>query len=263
MEKVLDLVKKASMLAGQKIMKYYKTKLIIKNKSANNPVTVADFESNKIIYEFLTDNYPEFGWLSEETRDTPKRLKKEFIWIVDPLDGTKEFIEGIPNFAVSIALVLNNKPIIGVLYNPATEELFYAQKDRGAFYNNDQIQCSKQSIINNIDIVVSRSEIKAGLWNKYNSTTKNRTEIGSVAYKLGLVAAGKYDFFATLKPKNEWDICAGQIILEEAGGFLMNITNMSIPIYNQKKTLKTPGLIGGNLNLCKSFSTIWLKNNIN
>ena len=80
-------------------------------------------------------------------------------------------------------------------------------------------------------------------------------------YKLGLISAGKYDFFATLKPKNEWDICAGHIILEEAGGSLKNIQSFKSPIYNQKNTLQTPGLVGGNINLCKSFSEIWKNNN--
>ena len=149
------------------------------------------------------------------------------------------------------------------MYNPATNELFYAQKNKGAFYNNNKIQCSKKKKLKDINIIVSRSETKSGLWNNYNSIINNKIEIGSVAYKLGLIAAGKYDFFATLKPKNEWDICAGQIILEEAGGLLLNIKDMSLPNYNKKNTLQTPGLMGGNKYLCKSFSEIWLKNNIN
>jgi len=261
MDNILEHSINAAKKAGEIIMKFYKTKLSVKEKSPNNPVTKADLAANEIINEILTKQYPSFGWLSEETKDSSERLNKEFVWIIDPIDGTKEFIEGIPNFSISIGLVQNGVPIMGVLYNPATNELFYAQKNNGAYYNNKIVTCSLNNNISDINIVISRSEMNAGLWDKYNSTTKNKIEIGSVAYKLGLISAGKYDFFATLKPKNEWDICAGHIILEEAGGVLKNIKNFKAPIYNQKNTLQTPGLLGGNINLCKSFSTIWKNNN--
>jgi|TARA_B100001741_G_C16553161_1_gene600616 myo-inositol-1(or 4)-monophosphatase len=261
MDKILEHAIDAAKIAGKTIMRFYKTQLNVREKSPNNPVTKADIAANDKIKDLLTSQYPKFGWLSEETKDSLDRLNKEYVWIIDPIDGTKEFIEGIPNFSISIGLVQNEIPIVGVLYNPATKELFYAQKNKGAFYNNNLVKCSKKNDIRNINIVVSRSEMNAGLWDEYSSTTKNKIEIGSVAYKLGLISAGKYDFFATLKPKNEWDICAGHIILEESGGELKNIENFKSPIYNQKNTLQKPGLVGGNLDLCKSFSTVWNKNN--
>ncbi len=261
MDKILEHSIDAAKIAGETIMKFYKTQLNVREKSPNNPVTKADIAANDKIKDLLTSRYPKFGWLSEETKDSLDRLNKEYVWIIDPIDGTKEFIEGIPNFSISIGLVKNEIPIVGVLYNPATKELFYAQKNKGAFYNNNLVKCSKKNDIRNINIVVSRSEMNAGLWDKYSSTTKYKIEIGSVAYKLGLISASKYDFFATLKPKNEWDICAGHIILEESGGVLKNIENFKSPIYNQKNTLQKPGLVGGNLDLCKSFSTVWNKNN--
>ena len=95
-------------------MKYYKTKLEIKHKSVNNPVTKADLAANEIIKKILISKYPNFGWLSEETKDSEHRLNNEYVWIIDPIDGTKEFIEGISNFAISIGLVKNHKPILGV-----------------------------------------------------------------------------------------------------------------------------------------------------
>ena len=263
MDKILKNSILAAKSAGHVIMKYYQTKLDITHKSPNNPVTKADYEANEEIKKILTFNYPDYGWLSEETKDSPERLKKEYVWIVDPIDGTKEFIEGIPNFSISIGLVQNGIPILGVLYNPATEEIFYAKKTQGAYYNNKLVTCSLKKDISDICTVISRSELQAGLWNKYNNATKNKIEIGSVAYKLGLISAGKYDFFATLKPKNEWDICAGHIILEEAGGCLKNINSLKSPIYNQANTLQTPGLVGGNITLCQYFSNIWKNNNKN
>ena len=245
----LKIAQFAALKAGNKIMDYYKNNYSIKEKGVHNPVTDADITANDIIYNILSKKFPDYGFLSEETKDSSNRLDKEFVWVIDPLDGTKEFIEGIPHFVVSIGLVKNGKPIVGVLYNPVSKELFYAEYKKGAYYNHNLIQCSNKNKFSNVSIVVSRSEIKAGLWINYQDVFNRTNEIGSVAYKLGLVAANKYDFFVTLKPKNEWDICAGQIILSEAGGILVNSKSYNEPIYNQKITLQTPGLIGGNASL--------------
>ena len=261
MQKILKCAQFASIEAGKEIMKYFETNLTIRQKGFQNPVTEADLSANKIIHKILIGVYPDFGWLSEETKDSSNRLNKEYVWVVDPMDGTKEFIEGIPHFVVSIGLVKNGAPIIGVLYNPVTEEIFYSEKGQGAYYNHKPIKCSTNEEMNEIDIVVSRSEIKAGLWKEYNNVFKNKHEIGSVAYKLGLVASGQYDFFVTLKPKNEWDICAGQIILTEAGGILRNIDSFKPPKFNQKNTLQKPGLLGGNLSICSSFYNKYKKQN--
>ena len=261
MEKILKDAISAAQQAGNVIMKYYNTKLEVKHKSINNPVTKADLAANDIIKNILTSKYPNFGWLSEETKDSKDRLYKNQVWIIDPIDGTKEFIEGIPNFAISIGLVKNHKPILGVLYNPATKELFYGSKNKGSFYNGKKCQISNIQDIEKVKLVISRSEIKAGLWEKFSFKTKNKIEIGSVAYKLGLIAANKYDFFATLKPKNEWDICAGHIIVHEAGGVLKNILDFKSPKYNQIKTLQKPGLVGGNVYMSTTFSKIWNEKN--
>ena len=131
MNQDLILAKKAAIEAGKVILKYYKSKYEIKDKSYHNPVTTADKEADEIIKQILVNNFPNYGWLSEETVDSKKRLLKEKVWVVDPLDGTKEFIEGVPNFVVSIGLVKDGSPILGILYNPVTKELFSASKGRG------------------------------------------------------------------------------------------------------------------------------------
>ena len=239
-----NLAVEASREAGTCILNYYKADYEIRDKSYHNPVTTADHAANDKLKEILLGEYPDYGWLSEETVDSPDRLDKEYIWIVDPLDGTKEFIEGGPHFVVSIALVKNEQPIMGVLYNPVTEELFTAERGKGAFLNGDQIYCVSKVSVEEMVILNSRSETRRGLWQPYKDVFKELRPIGSVAYKLGLTAAGKADIFASLRPKNEWDICAGHCIISEAGGKLINLNGNNI-IFNQEKTLIEPGLIAG------------------
>ena len=240
----LNLAKEAAIEAGSIIMKYYQKDYDVHQKSYHNPVTTADKEADEKIKEILLSNNSDYGWLSEETVDSKERLSKKYIWVVDPLDGTKEFIEGIPNFVVSIALVEDNKPILGVLYNPVTGEIFSAAKNCGSFLNGDPISCSTKSNLNQMVILNSRSETNRGLWNSYTNIFKELKPIGSVAYKLGLTAAGKGDIFATLRPKNEWDICAGTCIINESGGKVIYLNGNDIT-FNKEKTLIEPGLIAG------------------
>ena len=128
MNKEVKVAKEAALEAGNLILSFYKADYEIRDKGYHNPVTTADHASDNRIKEILVQSFPEYGWLSEETVDSKERLKNERVWVVDPLDGTKEFIEGVPHFVVSIALVESGIPIVGVLYNPVTAEMFSASK---------------------------------------------------------------------------------------------------------------------------------------
>ena len=249
----LKLAIDASLNAGKIIMKYYRDDYEIKEKGYHNPVTTADNEADSFLKSKLTNARPDYGWLSEETVDSEDSLGKERVWIVDPLDGTKEFIEGVPQFVVSVALVENGVPIIGVLHNPVTKETFYASKGNGTYFDDVIHNCSVKESTTDMVILNSRSETRKGLWEPHKQHFKKLKPIGSVAYKMGLTAIGKADIFATLRPKNEWDICAGTCLINEAGGKVINLNGEKIT-FNNRKTLIEPGLIAGyNLSVEKTY----------
>jgi len=252
----LITAKVAARNAGKILMKYFKSSdKKVQMKSKENPVTIADNEADAYLNNFIINEFPDDGWLSEETVDTSDRLNKSRVWIVDPLDGTKEFIEGVENFSISIALVNNNSPVVGVIFNPATNEMFSCQKNKGVYFNGKKVNISSQKKIKQSSILVSRSELKRGEWEPYRNSFKSIQPIGSVAYKLAMVSAGISDTFATVAPKNEWDICAGDCLVKEAGGVMRTINDKKI-IYNQKKTLVTDTIIASNSVLFNEVSDL-------
>lgn len=248
--------KVAARNAGKILKDYYHSQdKKIKMKGLNNPVTIADFKADEYLFNFLSNEFPEYGWLSEETVDTNERLSKKRVWIVDPLDGTKEFIEGVPHFTVSIGLVEDGEPVVGVIYNPISKEMFSCEKGKGVYFNGEKVHVTKKSNLISSSILVSRSELKRNEWEPFREQLKSIIPIGSVAYKLALVSAGEHDIFATVAPKNEWDICAGDCLVTEAGGIFKTINNKKI-IYNQKKTLVTDTIIATNLKLYEEISDL-------
>ena len=160
MDSDLKLAINASFKAGEIIMQYYCDDYEIKEKGYHNPVTTADNEADSYLKSTLMSARPQYGWLSEETVDSKSRLSKEKVWIVDPLDGTKEFIEGVPQFVVSIALVEKGTPIIGVLHNPDTKETFHAVKGKGTYLDDNVYRCSIKDSTTDMLILNSRSETR-------------------------------------------------------------------------------------------------------
>jgi len=203
-------------------------------KEHNDPVTTGDLTVNSILQEELTQAFPEIGWLSEETKDNLERLNKEKVWIVDPVDGTKEFVMGLPEYAISVALVENGRPVIGVVLNTLKDEIYSAILGEGAFLNGQRIHVNSK-LPDKPVIVASRSEDKRGEWEDFKEVAEV-VITGSIAYKLALVASGDADATFSLGPKHEWDIAAGHLIVEEAGGIVSDKYGESF-IYNQENTL--------------------------
>ncbi|MBF0454630.1 MAG: 3'(2'),5'-bisphosphate nucleotidase CysQ [Magnetococcales bacterium] len=217
------LMEEAAMAAGRVILSYYREGQQVSNaadvrhKGANNPLTKADLEADRLLRTTLLAARPDYGWLSEETVDSIDRLDKKRVWVVDPIDGTKEFIVGLPQFAVSIGLVEAGQTLAACVHNPATNETFLAQRGRGATLNHQPIHTSSRTQLIGSSCLASRSETKRGDWDPFKQEL-DLTIMGSIAYKLSLVAAGQYDMTFTLTPKNEWDFCAGALLVTEAGG---------------------------------------------
>lgn len=216
--------------AGTSISRLFKTDIKTTHKENNDPLTEADILSNTILQKHLLKAFPQYGWLSEETVDNQDRLKCERVWVVDPIDGTKEFVQGIPEYAISAALVENGKPILGAVYNPMTQELFYAMKDQGAWLNRSTIQCNCP-YQGKLKLLASRTEIDKGEWSNFVKKTEVRA-IGSIAYKLALIASGAAHSTFSLGPKSEWDIAAGVLLIQEAGGIVTDKSEQPF-VFNQ------------------------------
>jgi len=190
-------------------------------KIGHDPVTEADRAVDAVLRrELLRDGE---GWLSEESVDDFTRLEKSRVWVVDPLDGTREFVAGIPEFCVSVAMVEDGRPVAGGICNPATNEIFLGSVDSGVTYNGKPARPSQRTNLNGALVLASRSEVKRGEWKQFEGANLKIRPMGSVAYKLALVSAGLADITFTLVPKNEWDVAAGAALVESAGGFVSTL----------------------------------------
>jgi myo-inositol-1(or 4)-monophosphatase len=190
-------------------------------KVGHDPVTEADRALDAVLRKQLLREGE--GWLSEESVDDPIRLQHSRVWVVDPLDGTREFVKGIPEFCVSIGFVENGRPVAGGIYNPATDETFLGSIDSGVTYNGKPSQPSRRTSLDGALVLASRSEVKRGEWKAFEGATFTIRPMGSVAYKLALVSAGLADITFTLTPKNEWDVVAGAALVQSAGGFVSTL----------------------------------------
>ncbi|MGC2182519.1 MAG: 3'(2'),5'-bisphosphate nucleotidase CysQ [Terriglobales bacterium] len=210
-------------------------------KAGHDPVTEADRAVDAVLRQELLREGE--GWLSEESVDDLSRLEKKRVWIVDPLDGTREFVAGIPEFCVSVAMVEDGIPVVGGICNPATNEIFLGSLDSGITYNGKPAHASQRTSLKGAIILASRSEIKRGEWKRFETAAVRVRPMGSVAYKLALVSAGLADVTFTLTPKHDWDIAAGAALVTSAGGFISTLESSHL-LCNRKSPL-LPGLLAG------------------
>ena len=214
-------------------------------KIGDDPVTEADRAVNQRLQEVLLRDGE--GWFSEESADDLSRLDRDRVWIVDPLDGTREFVAGTPEWCVSIALIEKGSVVAGGITNPATRETFLGSIETGFTYNGNQTSPSQRKTLAGAEVLASRSEVKRGEWERFQGDSFTIRPMGSVAYKLARVAAGLADATWTLTPKHEWDIAAGVALVEAAGAFVSSL-DLSRPAFNNESAL-LPGLIACGPNL--------------
>jgi len=208
-------------------------------KAGHDPVTEADRAIDAVLRKNLLRDGE--GWLSEETADDLSRLDKKDVWVVDPLDGTREFVQGLPEFCVSIGFVENGKAVAGGIHNPATRETFLGAIDSGILYNGKPAQVSHRAKLEGARVLASRSEVKRGEWKEFETAPFKTEAMGSVAYKLALVSAGLADSTFTLTPKHEWDVVAGAALVKSAGGFVCTLDRHEL-VANRRNPLLS-GLI--------------------
>ena len=248
MEAILRTFMDAAIDAGEIIMKYYSLPLSergLSYKEDHSPVTKADREANDCILAHVS-GLGDYGILAEESQDDLSRLEKEYCIIIDPLDGTKEFVAGLPEFTVNIALAHRGEPVLGVVYAPATKELFYAQKGKGAF--KAILPAPAERIF-----VSARNEGLIAMHSRYHLDEKtrgllerHRDRFASVitagsSLKVCRIAEGKADVYYRFGYTMEWDTCVEQLIVEEAGGVLLSGLDDKPLVYNRMDSCNRDG----------------------
>ena len=233
---MLERVIAAAEAAGRVIQEIRESGFDVEQKGSQGPVTQADRAADKLLRTELLAIEP-CGWLSEETADDQSRLNESRLWVVDPLDGTKEFVKGLPEYTVAIGLVEDGKSVLGVVHNPVTGDTYSAARGLGAHKNGVRIQ-----VKDGTKLLASRSEIKKGEFEIFEADW-DVMPVGSIEYKLALVASGDGAGTLSRGPKWEWDVCAGSIIVEEAGGVATDV--FGAPLQFNKPFPKVKGILAG------------------
>jgi myo-inositol-1(or 4)-monophosphatase len=235
---VLERIEAALADAREIFSRFTPGKIETEYKVGQDPVTEADRALDAALRKNLLREGE--GWLSEESADDPSRLNRDWIWVVDPLDGTREFVQGIPEFCVSIGMVYQGQPVAAGICNPATNESFVGAIDCGVTYNGAPAKASERTELRGAVVLASRSETKRGEWEQFQNAPFKIRPMGSVAYKLARVSAGLDDITFTLTPKNEWDVAGGAALIASAGGF---VQTLSSPLICNRKNPLIDGLI--------------------
>ncbi|MFC4669588.1 inositol monophosphatase family protein [Seohaeicola nanhaiensis] len=205
------------------------------------PVTEADLAVNDMLEETLQAARPDYGWLSEETQDTPARLSRERVFIVDPIDGTRSFVEGDDSWAHALAVTQNGIVTAGVVYLPMRDLLYAAALGQGATLNGQPIRPTERTDLASAEILATRPILHASNWSSGTAPTFRRAYRPSLAWRMALVAEGRFDGLLTMRRCWEWDIAAGDLILREAGAISTDARNAPLRFNNPDPV--RPGLI--------------------
>ena len=241
----------AANLAKEKIMEIYSSDFDVEIKSDNSPVTLADKKADLIIQKYLKEKFPNTAFLTEESDDDLSRLDNDLVWIIDPVDGTKDFVARDGEFTTNIALAYKHDLVVGVVLIPATGEIYYATKDGGAFYENGKIKekmhvSNKKKDITCFISVFHFNEEEDKVIKEHSDIIAKTKKLGS-SIKVCEIAHGSGEVTFRFTPNTkEWDTAACQIILEEAGGIMVE-PNGNRLMYNRKDVYNHNGYIAANV----------------
>jgi myo-inositol-1(or 4)-monophosphatase len=240
LEEDYELLKRAVRDAGGLANSYFKQAVEVQRKPDGSEVSEADLAVDAALKLDLSTRRKDYGWLSEESPDDRSRLKYARVWMIDPIDGTSAFLRQVPEWTVSAALVENGVPMLGVIYNPASDELFHAMRGHGAFLNDTPIKASDKDTLEGAKMIASGGLFKKKIWQEPWPEVMAEW-VNSVAYRLALVACGRGDATISLTGKAEWDLAAAAVLMEEAGGITTD--HRGNPHHYNRENPKFPSLV--------------------
>jgi myo-inositol-1(or 4)-monophosphatase len=237
----IDLLRAAARQAGRIALRHFRKDPDSWDKGQDmGPVSVADLEIDTMLHADLLAARPDFGWLSEESEDAGDRLLHDTVFIVDPIDGTRSFLQGHENFAHSLAVSDRGKITAAVVYMPAKELMFEAVLGKGALLNGKPIRHSGETVLDGARMLVPGSQFRSDMWLSGPPPVERHFR-SSLAYRLCLVAQGRFDGMFTLRDAWEWDIAAGDLICREAGAGVATRAGTETRYNNPKAQL--PGIL--------------------
>lgn len=239
----LELLRDAVREAGDIALGYFGRSPEVEIKPDDSPVSEADIAVDDTLKGKLTAARPGYGWLSEESGDDQRRLQRKRVWVVDPIDGTRAFLKELPEWTIAAALVEAGRPVIGIVFNPATGEFFEAEAGRGSRLNGESVAVRNPVPLRNAELITSRSLLRRKIWPKPWPPVETRW-VNSVAYRLALVAAGASDATLSLSRKHDWDLAAAELLVQEAGGRVTTHTGGGFR-YNQPLPLQQSVIAAG------------------
>lgn len=253
----LELLIEAAQEAGHIAARFAGTAQVWDKPDGAGPVTEADLAVNDMLERELRNARPDYGWLSEETTDNSDRLSRERVFIIDPIDGTRSFIEGSNTWAHSLAIAENGKVISAVVFLPMRDKLYHAEHGNGAFLNDIGIAPSTRTTLGGAHLLAARPIMDAQHWHGGVPDLK-RSHRPSLAYRTALIAEGRYDAMITLRPTWEWDIAAGNLILQEAGAITSD--RYGEPLLFNNPDPRVAGIVAGGQGVHKGLIMALAKN---
>ncbi len=226
--------------AGALVLTYFGHSPETWDKPGEGPVSEADLAANDLLQSRLMGAFPDHGWLSEESADDPARLSRSRVWIIDPIDGTRAFIDGKPEFTICAALAVEGEPVAGVVFNPVKNESFAAIRGCGTTLNGQRLIADRIPLFADANVLSRKSVLKPSKW-QGDAPGGRHGYVNSIAYRVCKVATDRWDAAIALNELSEWDLAAADIVLREAGGVVT--TRTGAPLRYNKQEPKVEGLV--------------------